>query len=76
MLLNVSLLRHQDQLDENIWRFILTGGMALEDKFPPKPCDWLGDRQWQEMFRISNTITSFEGLYKDFTENVAEWYTI
>ncbi len=44
------------QLDYSSFRFLLTGGVTLDGKYPPKPenCDtWLSDKSWQEITRLT-----------------------
>ena len=43
----------QGELDEEQWRFFLTGGIALDNPHPNPASDWLTDRAWAEMVRLS-----------------------
>lgn len=37
------------------WRFLLTGGISLDEKLPPMPeCNWLKEKAWGEITRLSN----------------------
>lgn len=58
------------KIDEQEWRFLLTGGVALENKFPNPASDWLTEKSWAEMVRCS-ALPSFKGILKHFTENVS-----
>ena len=58
------------KIDEQEWRFLLTGGVALENKFPNPASDWLTEKSWAEMVRCS-ALLSFKGILKHFTENVS-----
>lgn len=41
-------------MDDQVWRFFLTGGVALDNPYP-NPCpDWLGDKNWSEIVRASD----------------------
>lgn len=54
-------------------RFLLTGGTAIERSQPPKPCEWLGDKQWNEMCRLSLDYPQFKGLHTDFIRSPNAW---
>lgn len=58
------------KIDEQEWRFLLTGGVALENKFPNPASDWLTDKSWAEMVRCS-ALPSFQGILNHFTEHVS-----
>lgn len=58
------------KIDEQEWRFLLTGGVALENKFPNPASDWLTDKSWAEMVRCS-ALPSFQGILKHFTARVS-----
>ncbi|GIY63283.1 dynein heavy chain 3, axonemal [Caerostris darwini] len=71
-LLCIGILRGSDEVDEEIWRFLLTGGVALENPHP-NPCpEWLTDRAWSEIVRASN-LPHLEGLMKNVKNNVSGW---
>jgi dynein heavy chain len=50
-------------------KFILTGGMVLEEHNPVVPCNWLLHKQWTEMCRASNTLPKFAGFHEWFIDN-------
>ncbi len=55
-LLTFKILEFQMQLDYASFRFLLTGGVTLDGKYPSKPdnCDtWLSDKSWQELTRLT-----------------------
>ena len=41
------------QVDDVVWRFLLTGGVALENPYPNPAPDWLMDKSWSEVVRAS-----------------------
>ncbi|VDQ05809.1 unnamed protein product [Trichobilharzia regenti] len=48
-----SLLKNKEKVDETVWRFLLTGGVALDNPHP-NPCpDWLSDKCWSEIVRAT-----------------------
>lgn len=65
-----SFFFRSGKIDEQEWRFLLTGGVALENKFPNPASDWLTDKSWAEMVRCS-ALPSFKGILQHFTEHVS-----
>lgn len=44
----------RDKIDDQVWRFFLTGGVALDNPYP-NPCpEWLLDKSWSEIVRASD----------------------
>lgn len=58
------------KVDEQEWRFLLTGGVALENKFLNPASGWLTDKSWAEMVRCS-ALPAFKGILQHFTEHVS-----
>lgn len=51
----------------------MTGGMALDEKPPPKPeAPWILEKMWGEMVRLSN-LSAFSGFYQSLSDNLEEW---
>eukprot|EP00798_Chlamydomonas_sp_ICE-L_P008519 gene8518-4817_t len=65
----------EDNVDMLQYRFLLTGGVATGEP-PPNPSDWLSDKLWGEMCRLSETFPPFNGLSDSFKENMAPWKEI
>jgi dynein heavy chain len=58
------------------FRFLLTGGVALDDKLPETPhCNWISNKMWGEVFRLS-TYTGFDSFYKTFYDYLDEYQKI
>jgi len=43
----------RNEVDDNVWRFLLTGGVALENPHANPATDWMTDRSWSEIVRAS-----------------------
>ena len=41
---------------------------------PPNPSDWLADKLWPEMHRLSEGYAPFQGLADSFKADMAPWY--
>eukprot|EP00117_Sycon_ciliatum_P023820 scpid1450/ scgid20157/ Dynein heavy chain 3, axonemal; Axonemal beta dynein heavy chain 3; Ciliary dynein heavy chain 3 len=62
-ILCVQLMKSSGKIDEGTWRFLLTGGVALENPHP-NPCpDWLPEKAWGEVVRAS-ALPGLEGFMK------------
>ena len=75
-LLCSRLMDFRGTLAAEDYRFLLTGGIALDEKLPPKPeADWVSDKAWGEIVRLGN-IESFKGFASKFAENIGHWSKI
>ncbi|XP_074551174.1 dynein axonemal heavy chain 7 [Halichoeres trimaculatus] len=69
--LNVNLLMHIKQVDEGEWRFLLTGGVGLDNPHS-NPCTWLPKKSWDETCRLDE-MECFKGLRRDMARLRNEW---
>ena len=74
-LLAVRLKEFKGELDSDMYRFLLTGGVSLGEKVPPKPADWISDKAWAEINRLSK-LQGFENLAMNIQERPDEWQVI
>ena len=42
------------EVDDTVWRFLLTGGVALDNPHPNPFPEWLGEKSWGEIVRASS----------------------
>ena len=64
------LILCRGEIDDSEWRFLLTGGVALENPFPNPASDWLSDKSWAEVVRVSQ-LPSFDDFMMNFRNNVS-----
>lgn len=75
LLLNVGLMKGKGEVNEDIWRFLLTGGVALENPFHNPASEWLSEKNWAEIVRASN-LPELEGLMHHVVQNITKWKII
>uniref|UniRef100_A0A7S2LWX2 Uncharacterized protein n=1 Tax=Zooxanthella nutricula TaxID=1333877 RepID=A0A7S2LWX2_9DINO len=61
-----------DEEDYSDYRFLLTGGVSLDDP-PPKPADWIPDRCWGELFRLSKIHSRYTDFHTRFAQELDIW---
>ena len=49
------------KIDDQVWRFLLTGGVALDNPYPNPAPEWMTDKSWSEIVRASN-LPNLNGL--------------
>ncbi|KAG2469298.1 DYH7 protein, partial [Polypterus senegalus] len=74
-LLCVGLQSNRGQVDETEWRFLLTGGVALENPYKNPAPDWLKNQSWTELMQLS-TLPAFNWIRENFTNNVSWWKNV
>jgi dynein heavy chain len=74
-LLTMRLQIVEDVVSMNDYRFLLTGGVSLEEA-PTKPADWLPDRAWSEMFKMGKTDEKYQVLHETFGRDRDSWREI
>lgn len=72
LLLTVGIMQGQGHIDEQIWRFLLTGGIALDNPYPNPASEWLSAKSWSEIVRASN-LPNLDGLFQHVQANISSW---
>uniref|UniRef100_A0A5K3F3Z0 Dynein heavy chain 7, axonemal n=1 Tax=Mesocestoides corti TaxID=53468 RepID=A0A5K3F3Z0_MESCO len=73
-LLAINLGKHRKQINEVEWRFLLTGGVGLDNP-NPNPSSWLPTKQWDELCRMS-ALPRFTKLKENFAKNLSQYQAI
>ncbi|TKC36104.1 hypothetical protein EI555_007493 [Monodon monoceros] len=75
LLLTIGIMKEKKQINEEIWYFLLTGGVALDNPFPNPVSEWLSEKAWAEVVRAS-ALPKLEGLMEHLEQNANEWKLI
>nr|XP_014349786.1 PREDICTED: dynein heavy chain 3, axonemal [Latimeria chalumnae] len=75
LLLTVGMMKGKGKIDDDEWRFLLTGGVALDNPHPNPAPEWLSDKAWGEIVRASN-LKTLSGFMDHVKENLLKWKTI
>uniref|UniRef100_A0A8C6Y2H7 Dynein heavy chain 3, axonemal n=1 Tax=Naja naja TaxID=35670 RepID=A0A8C6Y2H7_NAJNA len=75
LLLSIGILKGKNEIDDKVWRFLLTGGVALENPYPNPASEWLSDKAWAEIVRASG-LENLTGLMDHFESHVQAWKAI
>ena len=71
-LLTCKLNEMKGDLDQEEFRFFLTGGIQLGSELPPCPNDWLSERSWGEIVRL-DAVKAFKGFLDHFKNKHASY---
>ncbi|XP_065680811.1 dynein axonemal heavy chain 3 isoform X1 [Hydra vulgaris] len=55
-LLTINVLKARNEIDDQVWRFLLTGGVGLDNPYPNPCSSWLNEKSWAEIVRASNLV--------------------
>ncbi|RKO94242.1 dynein heavy chain and region D6 of dynein motor-domain-containing protein [Blyttiomyces helicus] len=72
-LLTIAILKGQNLVNYDEWRFLLTGGVGVGEAQAANPDpSWISDKSWGEICRLS-ALTAFEKFDKLFCDNMSDW---
>ncbi|XP_012866608.1 PREDICTED: dynein heavy chain 3, axonemal [Dipodomys ordii] len=74
-LLTIGIMKEKNKINEEVWYFLLTGGIALDNPFPNPASEWLSEKAWAEIVRASS-LPKMKGLMEHFEQNTQEWKLI
>uniref|UniRef100_A0A3Q3EKF3 Dynein axonemal heavy chain 3 n=1 Tax=Labrus bergylta TaxID=56723 RepID=A0A3Q3EKF3_9LABR len=72
LLLTVGIMQGKGQVDDQVWRFLLTGGIALDNPYANPAPEWLSEKSWSEIVRASK-LPKLDGFLEHVQENITEW---
>ena len=70
-LLCTNILKHRGEVNEEEWRFLLTGGVGLDNPHS-NPTAWLPSQAWDEICRVDD-LPTFTGIRKKFINYKEQW---
>ncbi|XP_050297987.1 dynein axonemal heavy chain 3 [Anthonomus grandis grandis] len=70
--LTVGILRSQGLIDEDVWGFLITGGVALDNPYKNPAPEWLSEKSWSEIVRAS-LLTGLAGLRESVQTDTSKW---
>jgi len=68
-MLCIKLLQLDNKLRADELAFLLTGGVALGDDYGPIPADWITEKIWGEINRVS-ALPSMKTFLPHFSKNI------
>lgn len=76
-LLCLRLAEFKGSITSELTRFLLTGGVALDDQLPPKPenSEWISARSWGEIDRLSK-IANFKAYFDSLNTEIDKWKVV
>ena len=73
--LTTKLLLQDNVISAQELRFLLTGGVDIDNPHPNPAAQWLSGKAWGEICRLNDLKPSFHGIMDSFVQNPSEWRT-
>ncbi|XP_012645608.2 dynein axonemal heavy chain 3 [Microcebus murinus] len=75
LLLTIGIMKEKEEINEEVWYFLLTGGVALDNPFANPAPEWLSEKAWSEVVRAS-ALPKLKGLMEHLEQHLDEWKPI
>uniref|UniRef100_A0A3P8VG82 Dynein axonemal heavy chain 7 n=1 Tax=Cynoglossus semilaevis TaxID=244447 RepID=A0A3P8VG82_CYNSE len=72
LLLTVGIMQGRGEIDDLVWHFLLTGGLALDNPYPNPASEWLSDKCWAEIVKASK-LPNLDGFLEHVQGNISDW---
>ncbi|VDO05387.1 unnamed protein product [Rodentolepis nana] len=75
LIMCVALLKSKGEVNNEHWRFFLTGGVALENPHKNPAPDWLSEKSWSEIVR-ANDLPGLNGFMQSIRKDPKKWKAV
>ncbi|XP_076020504.1 dynein axonemal heavy chain 3-like [Genypterus blacodes] len=72
LLLTIGIMQGKNLVNDEVWRFLLTGGIALDNPYENPAPAWLSAKSWSEIVRSSD-LPNLGGFSEHVRSNIADW---
>ncbi|XP_024913275.1 dynein heavy chain 3, axonemal-like [Cynoglossus semilaevis] len=72
LLLTVGIMQGRGQIVDQVWHFLLTGGIALDNPHSNPAPEWLSEKSWTEIVMASE-LPDLGGFFEHVQSNISEW---
>ncbi|KAK2921231.1 hypothetical protein Q8A73_000716 [Channa argus] len=72
LLLTVGIMQGKNRIDDQVWRFFLTGGIGLNNPYPNPAPDWMSDKSWSSIVGASK-LPNLKGFSEHVQDSISEW---